>query len=348
MGMGMGLIAAASFCCRGIQRYVKRPRFGKKDSKVPKDLGSIDFSKSHQASLLENGVPTESLEKVIPNSSLPNISNSASYPIFKDLIDLPRGFRGQLNVEGNFAHNLHDIDVELNKFDAMEGVDGNLEMLPNEESIIPTKFDIDFIHDLIDLPRGFRGQLNVEGNFAHNLHDIDVELNKFDAMEGVDGNLEMLPNEESIIPTKFDIDFIHVGSITQPSATCNSPSLINRSKRLPLGDFSNTLDSPMCTSIPLKPSWTHINRIPSVSEEKLEMWLEDSGCRDTVMRTWDRSIMGSPMEIVVTKLEACQKRLSQWSKHSFCHVKREIIEKKKMLKVAEHEVAQGKKCGVVP
>ena len=26
--LGMGLIAAASFGCRGIQRYVKRPRFG--------------------------------------------------------------------------------------------------------------------------------------------------------------------------------------------------------------------------------------------------------------------------------------------------------------------------------
>ena len=33
-----------------------------------------------------------------------------------------------------------------------------------------------------------------------------------------------------------------------------------------------------------------------------QMWLEDSGCRDTVVQTWDRSVLGSPMEIVVTKL----------------------------------------------
>ena len=48
-----------------------------------------------------------------------------------------------------------------------------------------------------------------------------------------------------------------------------------------------------------------------------QMWLEDLGCRDTVVRTWDRSVVGSPLEVVVSKLEAC-----------FCHVRREIIEKR--------------------
>lgn len=71
-----------------------------------------------------------------------------------------------------------------------------------------------------------------------------------------------------------------------------------------------------------------------------QMWLEDSGCRDTVVWTWDRSVMGCPVEVVVTKLEACQKSLLQWSKNFFCHVRREIIEKKKMLKVAECEASQ--------
>ena len=42
-----------------------------------------------------------------------------------------------------------------------------------------------------------------------------------------------------------------------------------------------------------------------------QMWLEDSRCRDTVVQTWDRSILGSPMEIIVTKLGACQKSLLQ-------------------------------------
>ena len=72
------------------------------------------------------------------------------------------------------------------------------------------------------------------------------------------------------------------------------------------------------------------------------MWLEDSGCKETVERTWDKSVTGSPVEVVVAKLDACQKSLSQWSKHSFCHVRREISEKKKMLKVAEREATQGK------
>lgn len=58
--------------------------------------------------------------------------------------------------------------------------------------------------------------------------------------------------------------------------------------------------------------------------------------------TWDRSVTGSPVEVVVTKLDACQKSLSQWSKHSFCHVRREISKKKKVLKVAEREATQGK------
>ena len=70
-----------------------------------------------------------------------------------------------------------------------------------------------------------------------------------------------------------------------------------------------------------------------------QMWLEDLGCRDTVVRTWDRSVLGSSMEVVVSKLEACQKSLMQWSRNSFCHVRWEIIKKKKLLKVVEGEAA---------
>ena len=48
------------------------------------------------------------------------------------------------------------------------------------------------------------------------------------------------------------------------------------------------------------------------------------------------------MEVVVTKLEACQLNLTHWSKSSFCYVKREIAEKKKLLKMAERDVAIGR------
>lgn len=58
--------------------------------------------------------------------------------------------------------------------------------------------------------------------------------------------------------------------------------------------------------------------------------------------TWDRSVLGSSMEVVVSKLEACQKSLMQWSRNSFYHAKWEIIEKKKLLKEVECEAAQGR------
>ena len=62
-----------------------------------------------------------------------------------------------------------------------------------------------------------------------------------------------------------------------------------------------------------------------------QMWLEDLGCRDTVVRTWDRSVLGSPMEVVVSKLKACQKSLMHWSRNPFCHVRQEIIKKKEVV-----------------
>ena len=43
------------------------------------------------------------------------------------------------------------------------------------------------------------------------------------------------------------------------------------------------------------------------------------------------------MEVVVSKLKACQKSLRHWSCNSFCHVRQEIIGKKKLLKVVECE-----------
>nr|POE81341.1 hypothetical protein CFP56_15870 [Quercus suber] len=62
----------------------------------------------------------------------------------------------------------------------------------------------------------------------------------------------------------------------------------------------------------------------------------------TVVRTWDRNFLGFPLEVVVSKVEACQKSLIHWSRNSFCHVKREIMEEKKLLKVVEGEAAKGR------
>ena len=73
-----------------------------------------------------------------------------------------------------------------------------------------------------------------------------------------------------------------------------------------------------------------------------QMWLENRGCYDTVKSTWERAAMGSPMVKVMSKIEACQQSLTQWSKHSFCIVSTELMGKKKLLQTAELEAAQGR------
>lgn len=40
-----------------------------------------------------------------------------------------------------------------------------------------------------------------------------------------------------------------------------------------------------------------------------QMWLKDLGCRDTMVQTWDRSVLGSPMEVVVSKVGLVKKAL---------------------------------------
>ena len=77
-----------------------------------------------------------------------------------------------------------------------------------------------------------------------------------------------------------------------------------------------------------------------------QMWLENRGYHNAVLEVWDRAVSGSPMAAVVSKLEACQEKLIQWSKHSFCNVSVELKEKRKLLQVAEREAALGKNTEV--
>ena len=106
----------------------------KKDSKVSNNSRSEPLLKPHQASSPKNGVPMKPLEKVIPDSLLPSISNSTAHPIFRGLDDLPPRFRGQFNIKRNLVHTLYEIHAELNKCDMMEDIDGNLEFLSKKES----------------------------------------------------------------------------------------------------------------------------------------------------------------------------------------------------------------------
>ena len=92
-------------------------------------------------------------------------------------------------------------------------------------------------------------------------------------MEDGDGKLELLPRKGTAILEKPRDEGSKVKRPTQSSLTCDSPSLFARSVRLPLVDLSNTLDSPICTSIPLKPSWTRINRSLFEPEDILEVFV---------------------------------------------------------------------------
>jgi len=66
-----------------------------------------------------------------------------------------------------------------------------------------------------------------------------------------------------------------------------------------------------------------------------------------MVEVWDRAVSGSPMAAVVSKLEACQRKLTQWSKHSFYNISVELKEKRKLLQVAKREAAQGKNVEVL-
>ena len=90
-------------------------------------------------------------------------------------------------------------------------------------------------------------------------------------MEGMDGNSEVLPNKEFAYSTKLITEATYVESATQPLVTCISPTLVNKPEQSPLVDLTNILNSPTCTSLPSKLSWTRFNCILFALEEKLEV-----------------------------------------------------------------------------
>nr|POE53651.1 hypothetical protein CFP56_36815 [Quercus suber] len=79
--------------------------------------------------------------------------------------------------------------------------------------------------DLEDHPSGFGGQPNTKRNFSHTFYESNVELGKGDVMEDGGGNLEMLPRKGPATSEKPRDEGSKVNSPTQPSATCESPSL---------------------------------------------------------------------------------------------------------------------------
>lgn len=64
----------------------------------------------------------------------------------KDCEDFPSGFEGQQFVKGTFARQLKEIDDELSRFDNMEGIDTNQEVLPPNKSCYANISEISKTH----------------------------------------------------------------------------------------------------------------------------------------------------------------------------------------------------------
>ncbi len=72
-----------------------------------------------------------------------------------------------------------------------------------------------------------------------------------------------------------------------------------------------------------------------------EIWLEDTGCEETVQESWDPDLRGTAMFKVATKLKQCKKSLGNWSRQSFGSIKRQLANKKRQLEDAENMAMAG-------
>ncbi|KAL0014975.1 hypothetical protein SO802_002044 [Lithocarpus litseifolius] len=66
-----------------------------------------------------------------------------------------------------------------------------------------------------------------------------------------------------------------------------------------------------------------------------QMWLREEGCGETVKAVWGSSMDISSMPMVSEKIKKCVERLTEWSKHSFGSVQRQLEEKTRELVKAE-------------
>nr|POE83652.1 hypothetical protein CFP56_06737 [Quercus suber] len=72
--------------------------------------------------------------------------------------------------------------------------------------------------DCEDFPSGFEGQQPEKGSFAQKLKEIDDELSRFDDMEGIDTNQEVLQFKESCSANISDFSNTHVSAPPKISA----------------------------------------------------------------------------------------------------------------------------------
>ena len=72
-----------------------------------------------------------------------------------------------------------------------------------------------------------------------------------------------------------------------------------------------------------------------------QMWLREADCGETVKATWGESLVDSTMPLVSQKIRNCGLRLSEWSRHSFGSIRRQLEEKTRDLIKAEWAAATG-------
>ena len=77
-----------------------------------------------------------------------------------------------------------------------------------------------------------------------------------------------------------------------------------------------------------------------------QLWLENSGCHDTVERAWRMVSSVISMTSVMTKIEACKQQLTQLSKLTICNVSKTLAEKKNLLKQVEAAAVRGRDVDV--
>ena len=77
-----------------------------------------------------------------------------------------------------------------------------------------------------------------------------------------------------------------------------------------------------------------------------QLWLDNSGCHDTVERDWLMVSLVISMTSVMTKIEACKQQLTQWSKLTICNVSKTLAEKKNLLKQVKAAAVRGRDVDV--
>ena len=71
------------------------------------------------------------------------------------------------------------------------------------------------------------------------------------------------------------------------------------------------------------------------------MWMIEQGYTDTVQAVWQQDSGETEDLKVLKKVEECEKKLTEWSKHSFRNVHRELEKKRKLLAKAERIAMSG-------